>query len=83
MSSTEHDTAVPIINQIRIDKHFLQSQSKSVKPEKATGPDAVRPKDFELAGDSIVEELDQVIQKSKETQKMPSKWKVKIVIRKR
>ena len=69
MSSTEHDTAVPIIEQITTDKHFLQSQLKSVKPEKATGPDGVRPKDFKLAGDSIVEGLDLVIQESKETQK--------------
>ena len=76
MSSTEHDTAVPIIEQIKIDKHFLQSQLKSVKPEKATGPDGVRPKDFKLAGDCIVEGLDLVMQKSKETQTMPSKWKV-------
>ena len=76
MSSTEQVTAVPIIKQIRIDKHFLLSQLKSVKPEKATGPDGVRPKDFKLAGDSTVEGLDLVVQKSKETQKMPSKWKV-------
>ena len=44
MSSTEHVTAVPIIEQIRIDKHFLLSQLKSVKHEEATGPDGVRPK---------------------------------------
>ena len=65
----QHVTAVPIIEQIRTDKHFLQSQLKSVKPEKATILDGIRPKDVKLAEDSIVDGLDLVIQKSKETQK--------------
>ena len=80
MSTTKHVTAVPIIEQIGTDKHFLQSQLKSVKPEKASGPI-----DFKLAGDFIVEGLDLVTQKNKETKRMPSKWKigeVKIAFRK-
>ena len=69
--------AVSIIEQIRTDKHFLQRPLKSVNLEKqGTGPDGVRPKDFKLAEDSIVERLDLVIQKSNETQKMSSKRKV-------
>ena len=68
ISFTEHVTAVPVIEQIRANKHFLQSQLKSLKPKKTTSPDGVRPKDFKLAEDSIVEGLDLVIQKSKETQ---------------
>ena len=58
MSTTGHVTAVPIIEQIGIDKHFLQSQLKSVKSEKESGPDGIRPIDFKLAGDFIVEGLD-------------------------
>ena len=68
-------TTAPIIQDIKTDREFLQKQLKSIKPEKASGPDNIRPKDFKLAEESIIERLDIVIQKSKQTRKMPSKWK--------
>ena len=65
----------PIIQDIKTDREFLQKQLKSIKPEKASGPDNIRPKDFKLAEESIIEGLDIVIQKTKQTRKMPSKCK--------
>ena len=78
-------TTAPIIQDIKTDREFLQKQLKSIKPEKASGPDNIRPKDFKLAEESIIEGLDIVIQKSKQTRKMPSKWKtgeVKVAFKK-
>ena len=66
-------TTAPIIQDIKTDREFLQKQLKSIKPEKASGPDNIRPKDFKLAEESLIKGLDIVIQKNKQTRKMPSK----------
>ena len=48
-----HVTLVrPTLQNISVDTTFLGKQLTTIKPDKATGPDKVRPKDLNIAGES-------------------------------
>ena len=48
-----HITLVtPTLQSISVDTTFLGKQLTTIKPDNATGPDKVRPKDLNIAGES-------------------------------
>ena len=71
-----HITSVtPILQNISVDTTFLRTQLTTIKPDKATGPDKVRPKDLNIAGESMKEGINIILQRSITERKYPSKWK--------
>ena len=71
-----HITSVtPTFQNISVDTTFLKKQLTTIKPDKATGPDKVRPKDLNVAGESRKEGINSVLQRSITERKCTSKWK--------
>ena len=71
-----HITSVtPTLQNISADTTFLGKQLITIQPDKATGPDKVRPKDLNIAGESTKEGINIVLQRSITERKYPSKWK--------
>lgn len=71
-----HITSVtPTLQNISVDTTFLRKQLTTIKPDKATGPDKVRPKDLTVAGESTKEGINIVLQRSSTERKFPLKWK--------
>ena len=66
---------IPELSEIILDEDFLRKQIKEIKPEKAMGPDCIRPKDFHIAGESIVEGLKIIFNKIRESKQVPIQWK--------
>ena len=58
-----------------IDKKLLLKQLTTINPDKAAGPDDIKPKDFCIAGEALADSLYNVLSKSKETRQVPQKWK--------
>ena len=76
-SASESSNAVqeiPQLSEIILDADFLRKQIKEIKPEKAMGPDCIRPTDFHIPGESIVG-LRTVFNKIRESKQVPIQWK--------
>jgi phosphoribosylaminoimidazolecarboxamide formyltransferase/IMP cyclohydrolase len=65
----------PSIDQLKIDDKLLVNQIKTINPDKASGPDDIKPKDFNIAGEALMDGLRIVFNKSRETRKVPQAWK--------
>ena len=71
-----HITLVtPTLQSISVYTTFLGKQLTTIKPDNATGPDKVRPKDLNIAGESTNEGINIVLQRSITQRKFPLKWK--------
>ena len=65
----------PCIQELIIDEKLLLKQLTTINPDKAAGPDDIKPKDFCIAGEALADSLYNVLSKSKETRQVPQKWK--------
>ena len=65
----------PSIQELIIDEKLLLKQLTTINPDKAAGPDDIKPKDFCIAGEALADSLYNVLCKSKETRQVPQKWK--------
>ena len=60
-----HITSVTLtLQNISVDTTFLEKQLTTIQPDKAAGPDKVRPKDLNIAGESTKEGINIVLQRS-------------------
>ena len=65
----------PCIEELKIDDKLLVNQLKTINPNKASCPDDIKPKDFNMAGEALMDGLCIVLNKCKETRKVPRAWK--------
>ena len=61
----------PSIDELKIDDKLLVNQIKTINSDKASGPDDIKPKDFNIAGEALIDGLRIVFNKSRETRKVP------------
>ena len=55
----------PSIQELIIDEKLLLKQLTTINPDKAAGPDDIKPKDFCIAGEALADSLYNVLSKSK------------------
>ena len=68
-------SVAPSIQELIIDEKLLLNQLKTINPDKVRGPDDIKPNDFSIAGEALVDGLRIVLSKSKETRQVPRMWK--------
>jgi hypothetical protein len=64
----------PSIDELKIDDKLLVNQIKTINPDKASGPDDIKPNDFNIAGEALIDGLRIVFNKSRETRKVPQAY---------
>ena len=66
----------PTLSSVSLNKSDLLRRIKSIKPNKASGPDSIAPRDLHLIGEASAEGLYTVLRHSLLNSSVPSQWKV-------
>ncbi len=65
----------PCIEELKIDDKLLVNQLKTINPSKASGPDDIKPKDFNMAGEALMDGLRIFFNRCKKREKYPKHGK--------
>ena len=66
----------PTLSSVRLNKSDLLRRIKAIKPNKASGPDSIAPRDFHLIGEASAAGLYTVLRHSLLDSTVPTQWKV-------